>query len=48
MADEMPKERILVVEDKYLIRCSLQQELAKEGDDVTIAEDGENALRLAR
>ena len=41
----MAKERILVVDDEYLIRWSLQQELAKEGYDVTTAEDGESALR---
>ena len=44
----MSKERILVVDDEYLIRWSLQQELAKEGYEVTTAEDGESALRLAR
>jgi len=44
----MPKERILIVDDEYLIRWSLQQELAKEGYEVTTAEDGESALRLAR
>ena len=44
----MPKERILVVDDEYLIRWSLQQELAKEGYEVTTAEDGESALRLVR
>jgi len=44
----MPKERILVVDDEYLIRWSLQQELAKEGYEVTTAEDGESALRLFR
>src|SRR5512137_1893766 len=44
----MPKERILIVDDEYLIRWSLQQELVKEGYEVTSAEDGESALRLAR
>jgi len=44
----MGKERILVVDDEYLIRWSLQQELAKEGYEVTTAEDGEGALRLVR
>jgi len=44
----MPKERILVVDDEYLIRWSLQQELAKEGYEVGGAEDGESALRLVR
>ena len=44
----MAKERILVVDDEYLIRWSLQQELAKDGYEVTTAEDGESALRLVR
>ncbi len=44
----MPKERILVVDDEYLIRWSLQQELAKDGYEVTTAEDGEEALRAVR
>jgi DNA-binding NtrC family response regulator len=44
----MAKERILVVDDEYLIRWSLQQELAKDGYEVTTAEDGEAALRMAR
>jgi DNA-binding NtrC family response regulator len=42
------KERILVVDDEYLIRWSLQQELAKEGYEVTSAEEGESALRIVR
>ena len=44
----MSKERILVVDDEYLIRWSLQQELTKEGYEVSSAEDGESALRLVR
>jgi len=44
----MAKERILVVDDEYLIRWSLQQELAKEGYEVAAAEDGESALRTVR
>src|SRR5512139_1278071 len=44
----MAKERILVVDDEYLIRWSLQQELANDGYEVTTAEDGESALRLVR
>ena len=44
----MPKERILVVDDEYLIRWSLQQELEKEGYEVAVAEDGESALRMVR
>jgi len=44
----MPKERILVVDDEYLIRWSLQQELARDGYEVTAAEDGESALRCFR
>ncbi len=44
----MAKERILVVDDEYLIRWSLQQDLAKEGYEVVVAESGEEALRLVR
>ena len=44
----MAKERILVVDDEYLIRWSLQQDLAKEGFEVIVAESGEEALRLVR
>jgi len=44
----MAKERILVVDDEYLIRWSLQQDLAKEGYEVLVAESGEEALRLVR
>jgi DNA-binding NtrC family response regulator len=42
------KERILVVDDEYLIRWSLQQELAKDGYEVQTAEDGAAALRQVR
>jgi DNA-binding NtrC family response regulator len=41
------RERVLVVDDEYLIRWSLQQNLAKEEYDVLTAESGEEALRLA-
>ena len=44
----MAKERILVVDDEYLIRWSLQQNLAKEGYEVLVAETGEEALRVVR
>ena len=44
----MAKERILVVDDEYLIRWSLQQDLAKEGFEVMVAESGEEALRFVR
>ena len=44
----MPKERILVVDDEYLIRWSLQQDLAKEGYEVLVAESGEEALKIVR
>src|SRR5512138_3284899 len=44
----MAKERILVVDDEYLIRWSLREELTKDGYEVTTAEDGESALRLVR
>ena len=40
----MAEERILVVDDEYLIRWTLQQNLQKEGYEVLIAEAGEEAL----
>ncbi len=43
----MTRERILVVDDEFLIRWSLQQDLAKEDYEVITAESGEEALRLA-
>ncbi len=43
----MSRERILVVDDEFLIRWSLQQDLAKEDYEVITAESGEEALRLA-
>ncbi len=42
----MTRERILVVDDEFLIRWSLQQDLAKEDYEVITAESGEEALRL--
>jgi CheY-like chemotaxis protein len=42
----MEKTRILVVDDEQLIRWSIEQNLKKQGYDVTIAENGEVALRL--
>ncbi len=44
----MLKERILAVDDEYLIRWSLQQDLAKEGYEVFVAESGEEALRIVQ
>jgi two-component system response regulator AtoC len=41
----MAEERILVVDDEYLIRWTLQQNLQKEGYEVLIAETGEEALK---
>ena len=43
----MAEERILVVDDEYLIRWTLQQNLQKEGYEVLIAETGEEALSKA-
>ncbi len=40
----MAEARILVVDDEYLIRWTLQQNLAKEGYEVILAESGEEAL----
>jgi two-component system, NtrC family, response regulator AtoC len=40
----MSEARILVVDDEYLIRWTLQQNLAKEGYEVFMAESGQEAL----
>ena len=40
----MAEERILVVDDEYLIRWTLHQSLMKEGYEVLLAETGEEAL----
>ncbi len=40
----MAELRILVVDDEYLIRWTLQQNLEKEGYEVILAETGEEAL----
>ena len=40
----MAEARILVVDDEYLIRWTLQQNLAKEGYEAILAETGEEAL----
>ena len=40
----MAEERVLVVDDEYLIRLTLGQNLAKEGFEVLLAETGEEAL----
>jgi DNA-binding NtrC family response regulator len=40
----MAEARILVVDDEYLIRWTLQQNLEKEGYEVLLAETGEDAL----
>ncbi|MBA0124315.1 response regulator transcription factor [Haloechinothrix sp. YIM 98757] len=42
------KPRVLVVDDELGVRKALQRGLGAEGMDVTVAADGENALRLAR
>jgi len=44
MADKKNKE-VLVVEDDYFLARVLKNSLAKEGVDVFIAENGENALK---
>ena len=41
----MAEARILVVDDEYLIRWTLQQNLEKEGYQVLLAETGEEALK---
>ena len=40
----MQKERILVVDDEYLIRWSLQKNLAEEDYEISVAESGKEAL----
>ena len=40
----MSEARVLVVDDEYLIRWTLQQNLSKEGYEVILAETGEEAL----
>jgi DNA-binding NtrC family response regulator len=40
--------RILVVDDEYLIRWTLQQNLEKQGYEVIVAETGEEALEKVR
>ena len=44
----MSKHKILVVDDEHLIRWSLEQNLTKQGYDVTTASSGEEALKLAK
>ena len=44
----MKKTRILVVDDEQLIRWSIEQNLKKQGYDVSTAEHGEDALRQVR
>lgn len=42
------RARVLVAEDSPLIRDAIRRELSRAGFDVTVAEDGQQALRLAR
>ena len=44
----MKRNKILVVDDEHLIRWSLEQNLKKQGYDVSTAGNGEDALRLIR
>ena len=44
----MSEARILVVDDEYLIRWTLQQNLEKEGYEVLLAETGEKALEKVK
>jgi two-component system response regulator AtoC len=48
MRELMSQSRILVVDDEYLIRWTLQQNLEKEGYEVILAETGEEALEKVR
>ncbi|HYJ08151.1 MAG TPA: response regulator, partial [Polyangiaceae bacterium] len=42
------RARVLVAEDSPLIRDAIRRELSRAGFEVTVAEDGEQALQLAR
>ena len=42
------RAKVLVAEDSPLIRNAIRQELTRAGFEVTVAEDGEQALELAR
>jgi CheY-like chemotaxis protein len=42
------RAKVLVAEDSPLIRDAIRRELSRAGFEVTVAEDGEQALRLAR
>jgi chemotaxis protein histidine kinase CheA/ActR/RegA family two-component response regulator len=42
------RAKVLVAEDSPLIRSAIRQELTRAGFEVTVAEDGEQALELAR
>ena len=44
----MRKTKILVVDDEHLIRWSLEQNLKKQGYEVSSAGNGEDALRMVR
>ncbi|MBP1696571.1 MAG: Fis family transcriptional regulator, partial [Deltaproteobacteria bacterium] len=44
----MSEARILVVDDEYLIRWTLQQNLEKQGYEVILAETGEEALEKVK
>jgi len=44
----LSEPRILVVDDEYLIRWTLQQNLEKEGYEVILAETGEKALEKVK
>jgi CheY-like chemotaxis protein len=42
------RAKVLIAEDSPLIRDAIRRELSRAGFDVTVAEDGEQALALAR
>jgi chemotaxis protein histidine kinase CheA/ActR/RegA family two-component response regulator len=42
------RAKVLVAEDSPLIRDAIRRELSRAGFEVTVAEDGEQALKLAR
>ncbi|MGA2515206.1 MAG: sigma-54 dependent transcriptional regulator [Thermodesulfobacteriota bacterium] len=48
IGETMAEARILVVDDEYLIRWTLQQNLEREGYEVLLAETGEEALEKVK
>lgn len=46
--EAIQSQKILIVDDEYLIRWSLNQFLSQEGYDVTVVEDGKKAIEAVQ